>query len=141
MKPAARPAAVVSAFSRRLRDLERGTLEQRLPRGLTTGDARVLRAVERVGSLGVSAIAAHLGTSQPAATVAIARLVDRSLVTVTAHSGDARRKVLVLSAKGRQIEASLGEAEAAIAEALLAILPRSARAAAVDLLAALVPKS
>ncbi len=141
MKPAARPAAVVAAFSRRLRELERSTLEERLPRGLTAGDARVLRAVERVGNLGVSAIAGHLGTSQPAATVAIARLVDRGLVTVTAHSGDARRKVLVLSARGRQIEGSLAEAEAAMAEALLAVLPRNARSAAVDLLAQLAATS
>lgn len=134
MKPAARPAAIVAAFSRRLREIERAALEARLPRGLTAGDARVVRAVERVGNLGVSAVAAHLGTSQPAATVAIARLVERGLVTVSGHAGDARRKVLALSAKGRQVEGVLAEAEVAVADALLGGLSRAGKGAAVELL-------
>ena len=133
MKPA-RSAAVVSHLARRLRELERAAFERLLPRGVTMGDARVVRAVERVGLLGVSAIAAHLGTSQPAATVAIARVVAQGLVAQSAHATDGRRKVLILTSRGKQVDAAHGAVDAQIADGLLSALPKSARAAALELL-------
>jgi DNA-binding MarR family transcriptional regulator len=135
MKPSQRLASVLDALLRRLRELERDALARHLPRGVTPGDVRVLRAVERVGASGVSAVAGYLGTSQPAATVAVARLEGRGLVVRAANAADGRRKALALTAKGRQIEASHGAADAEAAERLLARLPKGERAAAVELLA------
>jgi len=104
---------------------------------VTLGDVRVLRAVDRVGASGVSAVATFLGTSQPAATVAVARLEGRGLVVRAANAADGRRKALALTAKGRQIEQSPGSADSDAAEAILAAVPKNDRTALVDLLAKL----
>jgi len=135
MKPSARLASVLDSLMRKLRELERESLSRHLPRGVTPGDVRVLRAVERVGAAGVSAVATFLGTSQPAATVAVARLEGRGLVVRASNAVDGRRKALALTAKGRQIEASHAEADAEVAEKLLGKLAKGDRAAAVEMLA------
>lgn len=117
--------------------MTRSSLAKHLPRGVTAGDARVLRAVEHVGDQGVSAVAVALGTSQPAATVAIARLESRGLVARAPSSADGRRKQLALTSKGRQIEQAHVAADADCAEALLAPLSKADRAQLVELLAKL----
>lgn len=137
MKPSARLASILDPLQRRLRDLTRSSLAKHLPRGVTAGDSRVLRAVEQVGDQGVSAVAVALGTSQPAATVAIARLESRGLVARAPSSADGRRKQLALTNKGRQIEQSHLAADAECAEALLAPLSKGDRAQLVELLAKL----
>jgi len=137
MKPSAKLASVLDALYRRLREIERSALSRHLPRGVTLGDVRVLRAVDRVGASGVSAVATFLGTSQPAATVAVARLEGRGLVVRAANAADGRRKALALTAKGRQIEQSHGSADSDAAEAILAAVPKNDRTALVDLLAKL----
>jgi DNA-binding MarR family transcriptional regulator len=138
MKPSARLSTLLDALQRRLRDAEKGVLRKHLPRGVTAGDVRVLRAVARVGEQGVSAVAHALGTSQPAATVAIARLESRGWVARAPNSADGRRKQLALTSKGRQLEQAHGAAHAEMAEVLLGPLPRADRAAFVELLARLL---
>ncbi len=137
MKPNARLASVLDALYRRLREIERTALARHLPRGVTLGDVRVLRAVDRVGAAGVSAVATFLGTSQPAATVAVARLEGRGLVVRAANASDGRRKALALTTKGRQIEQSHTSADADAAELILASVPKNDRNALVELLAKL----
>ena len=138
MKPNARLVSVLDALYRRLREIERAALARHLPRGVTLGDVRVLRAVDRVGAAGVSAVATFLGTSQPAATVAVARLEGRGLVVRAANAADGRRKALALTAKGRQIEQSHAAADADAADVILAAIPKNDRNALVELLAKLV---
>lgn len=138
MKPSARLATILDALQRRIRDTEKGSLAKHLPRGVTAGDVRVLRAVDRVGGQGVSAVAHALGTSQPAATVAIARLESRGLVARAPSSADGRRKQLALTNKGRQLEQSHAAAHAEMAEALLGPLSRAERVTFVELLAKIV---
>lgn len=137
MKPSARLATILDAVTRKMRDAERASLAKHLPRGVTAGDARVLRAVDRVGDQGVSAVAVALGTSQPAATVAIARLEARGLVARAPSSADGRRKQLALTTKGRQLEQAHNAADADTAEAILSLLPKTDRAQFVELLARL----
>lgn len=134
MKPSARLAPILDALYRKLRDLEKTSVGKHLPRGVTLGDVRVLRAVDRVGELGVSAVAQALGTSQPAATVAVARLEARGLVARAPNSADGRRKQLVLTAKGRQVEQAHSAADLEAAEAMLSPLAKSERAQLVELL-------
>ena len=134
MKPSARLATVLDALYRRLREVERTALSRNLPRGVTLGDVRVLRAVDRVGASGVSAVATFLGTSQPAATVAVARLEGRGLVVRAANAADGRRKALALTTKGRQIEQSHDAADVDAAELLLSSVPKADRAQLVELL-------
>lgn len=134
MKSSARLAPLLDAFLRRLSDIERGALARQPGlRGVTRGDVRVLRAVDRVGVSGVSAVAQHLGTSQPAATVAVARLEERGLVVRATNATDGRRKALGLTAKGRQIEQAHQLADVDAAEALLACVPRNDRGVLLDL--------
>lgn len=137
MKPSARLASILDPVQRRLRDLSRASLAKHLPRGVTAGDARVLRAVEQVGDQGVSAVAGALGTSQPAATVAIARLESRGLVARAPNSADGRRRQLALTSKGRQIEQAHTSADSDTADALLAPLSKTDRVQLVELLAKL----
>jgi DNA-binding MarR family transcriptional regulator len=137
MKPSARLASVLDALYRRLREIEKTALARHLPRGVTLGDVRVLRAVDRVGAAGVSAVATFLGTSQPAATVAVARLEGRGLVVRAANATDGRRKALALTTKGRQIEQSHSAADAEAAELILGAVPKNDRNALVELLAKL----
>jgi DNA-binding MarR family transcriptional regulator len=137
MKPSARLALVLDDLQRRLRDIEKAALAKHLPKGVTPGDVRVLRAVDRVGVAGVSAVADFLGTSQPAATVAVARLETRGLVARAANSTDGRRKALALTAKGRTIEQAHLQADADAAEAILARVARGDRAGLLELLVAL----
>ena len=120
-----------------MRELSRTSLSKHLPRGVTAGDARVLRAVEQVGDQGVSAVANALGTSQPAATVAIARLESRGPVARAPSSADGRRKQLALTSRGRQIEQAHAAADADAADALLSPLSKTDRAQLVELLAKL----
>ncbi len=134
MKPSARLAPILDPLLRKLREVERKATAKHLPRGVTAGDARVMRAVERVGDQGVSAVAEELGTSQPAATVAIGRLEARGLVTRTSAS-DGRKKPLALTARGRQLEVAHAAADVEAAEALLAPLAKAERAQLVELLA------
>lgn len=138
MKPSARLATILDALQRRIRDAEKSSLAKHLPRGVTAGDVRVLRAVDRVGDQGVSAVAHVLGTSQPAATVAIARLESRGLVARAPSSADGRRKQLALTNKGRQLEQAHGAAHTEMAEALLGPLSRADRVTFVELLAKIV---
>ncbi|MBI2392976.1 MAG: MarR family transcriptional regulator [Deltaproteobacteria bacterium] len=138
MKPSARLASILDSLQRRLRDAEKASFAKHLPRGVTAGDVRVLRAVDRVGDQGVSAVAVALGTSQPAATVAIARLETRGLVARAPSSADGRRKQLALTTKGRQVEQAHGQADGDSAEAFLAPLSKGDRAALVELLAKLL---
>lgn len=135
MKSSARLASLLDALHRRLRDIERAALaKQPGLRGVTLGDLRVLRAVDRVGASGVSAVALHLGTSQPAATVAVARLEGRGLVVRATNAADGRRKALALTTKGRQIEQAHQVADGDVADAILSSVPRNDRAALIDLL-------
>jgi DNA-binding MarR family transcriptional regulator len=135
MKPSARLATLLDALQRKLRDAERESLAKHLPRGITPGDVRVLRAVDRVGEQGVSAIAQALGTSQPAATVAIARLEARGLVARAGNPTDGRKKPLALTTRGRAVEQAHTSADLDTAEALLATVPKAERGPLVDLLA------
>jgi DNA-binding MarR family transcriptional regulator len=134
MKASARLAPVLDALYRKLRDLEKTSIGKHLPRGVTLGDVRVLRAVSSVGDAGVSAVAGALGTSQPAATVAIARLESRGLVHRVASAADGRKKQLALTAKGRQVEQAHGTADLEAAEALLAPLGKNEKTQMVELL-------
>ena len=137
MKPSVRLASVLDDLNRRLREIEKAAFDKHLPRGVTLGDVRVLRAVDRVGVSGVSSVADFLGTSQPAATVAVARLETRGLVARAANATDGRRKALALTAKGRQIEHAHLQADADAAEAILARVAKGDRSALIDLLVAL----
>jgi DNA-binding MarR family transcriptional regulator len=135
MKSSARLATLLDALHRRLREIERASLARQPGlRGVTAGDVRVLRAVDRVGAAGVSAVAQHLGTSQPAATVAVARLEGRGLVVRAQNATDGRRKALALTTKGRAIEIAHQAADAEAAEMLLACVPKNDRNLLLDLL-------
>ncbi len=141
MKASARLAPILDGLQRRLRDVERDTLAKHLPRGVTAGDVRVLRAVELVGEQGVSAVAQALGTSQPAATVAIARLEARGLVARAPSATDARKKPLALTNRGRAVEQAHGHADLDAAEVILSSVPKAQRGALVDLLAKIAVSS
>lgn len=137
MKPSARLATVLDDLLRRLREIEKSSLSKHLPKGVTLGDVRVLRAIDRVGAAGVSAVAEFLGTSQPAATVAVARLESRGMVARAANATDGRRKALALTTKGRAIETAHIQADGDAAELILAKLPKQDRAALLEALVAL----
>lgn len=125
MNPKARLAVAIDTLYRRLREVERQAFAKHKQQDITLGDFRVLRAVERVGVKGVSAVAEYLGTTQPAATVAVARLEGRGLIARSSDQKDARRKSLVLTVKGKQYEQAHSAADLEAAELLLASIPKA----------------
>jgi DNA-binding MarR family transcriptional regulator len=68
----------------------------------TPGDARMLLSIAKIGEQGSQEIAKDLGVSQPAASVAIARLAKAGMVKhKPAGNTDRRRKVVALTSKGK----------------------------------------
>ena len=62
-----------------------------------------LAAIDRLGPVTIGDLAEAVGVTQPAATRAVAGLVEQALVEVAAASDDQRRRLVTLSAPARRL--------------------------------------
>jgi len=135
MRPAESLSKLLDALHRKLRAVQRVSLGRHLPRGVTLGEAKVVRAVERVGNSGVSVIAQYLDLSHPSAASLIGKLRERGLIAIQqAGTADGRKKRLRLTVKGAEVEEAQATAEREAAEMLLSALNKEEQIAFVLLL-------
>ena len=99
----------------------RGHMREGRPAGLSVPQFRALVYLRRHPGTGLSEIAEHLGTSLPAASELISRLVRQELVIRETDPRERRRVRLTLAPSG---SAQLGEAEQRTTEWLRALLER-----------------
>jgi DNA-binding MarR family transcriptional regulator len=78
----------------------RGHMRQGRPAGMSVPQFRALLYVRRHPGTGLSEIADHLGTSVPAASELVGRLVGQDLVVRATDPGERRRIQLTLSRSG-----------------------------------------
>jgi DNA-binding MarR family transcriptional regulator len=76
-------------------------------------------------------LARHLGVAPSTLSAALARLEARQLVTIAPHPGDARRRVVRLTAEGREAIAGESVLDRGRVSALLALMDEKERKAAV----------
>lgn len=88
--------ALVAALSRSARAVERDT-------GVTNAQLFVLRELAAHEPLSINDIAARAMTLQSTASLLVARLVSVGLVRRAADANDARRALIILTARGRRI--------------------------------------
>src|SRR4051812_39339771 len=74
--------------------------------GVSVPQYRALCLLARFPSASLSHLAEHLGSSQPSASRLISGLVTRGLVEREECSDDRRQVTLVLTAKGKSVQAS-----------------------------------
>jgi DNA-binding MarR family transcriptional regulator len=141
VKPSQKLSLLLEPLYRKLRDVEVTALKRHMPSGVTLGDIRMLRAVDRVGVSGVSAVASYLEVSQPAVTVAVCRLEDRKLVVRTQTKDDGRKRALAPTSKGREIITAYRLAEDEMAALILGPIAESEKAKFVSALDKLVKSS
>lgn len=92
--------------------------------GLSVPQFRALCLLNRIPTASVSVVAEHLGSSQPSASRLITGLVTRGLVTREECSDDRRQVQLVLTAKGKAVQAaSQQETRARLAEEIAQLTP------------------
>ena len=99
----------------------RGHMREGRPAGLSVPQFRALVYLRRRPGTGLSEIAEHLGTSLPAASELISRLVRQELVIRETDPRERRRVRLTLAASG---SAQLEEAERRTTDWLRALLGR-----------------
>lgn len=99
----------------------RGRMREGRPAGLSVPQFRTLVYLRRHPGSGLSEIAEHLGTSLPAASELISRLVRQELVIRETDPRERRRVRLTLAPAGA---AQLAEAEARTTEWLSGLLER-----------------
>jgi DNA-binding MarR family transcriptional regulator len=71
------------------------------PTGLTARDASILAHVDDPAGTSPARLARHLGVAASTLSAAPARLEGRSMLALDADPGDARRRLVRLTAKGR----------------------------------------
>ena len=84
--------------------------------GLTVLTVDIVRHLDRRPGVRIGELATELAVTQPTVSDAVARLVDRGLVTRRVEPGDARAAALTLTAAGRRVARRLGERLAALHE-------------------------
>ena len=99
--------------------------------GLSMAQIGPLMHLSRLGASGVSGIAEHLGVSSAAASQMLDRLVQSGLVNRTEDPQDRRAKQVILTARGREIIASVTAARSRWLEALAASLTTKEREQAI----------
>jgi DNA-binding MarR family transcriptional regulator len=132
--PSDRPLGSVLDFMRTLWALDHALqsaskrMESRL--GVTGPQRLVLRIVGRFPRISAGEAASILHLHPSTLTGILKRLGDRGLVDRRADPGDARRALLRLTARGRQLDAQRsGTVEAAVRRALARLSPRTMQAA------------
>ncbi|MBS2025151.1 MAG: MarR family transcriptional regulator [Deltaproteobacteria bacterium] len=96
--------------------------EQHLRTGLTLGQARVLFEIGQLAPVEARALQAYLSLDRGYVSRRLAELESARLITRVRGAEDARRKPIVLTAKGRQRLALLDERSIAIVQRLTARL-------------------
>jgi DNA-binding MarR family transcriptional regulator len=129
--PAERAAALLVDLAPLVMRVMRRELSAHQGLDLSVPQFRALRFVAKRPSGSLSGLAEHLGTSLPAASKLVERLVELGLVARAADPGDRRQVALSLTAGG---EGAIGAAHAAaqrrLAERLAALPPDQAAACA-----------
>src|SRR5437763_9991505 len=85
--------------------IRRNMRQQRIG-GLSVPQFRALCLLARFPTASLSHVAEHLGSSQPSASRLISGLVTRGLVAREECADDRRQVTLVLTPKGKQVQAS-----------------------------------
>src|SRR5207245_354836 len=88
----------------------RSKMRQQRTRGLSVPQFRALCLLARFPTATLSHVAEHLGSSQPSASRLISGLVARGLVARKESSDDRRQISLVLTAKGKTVQAASNRA-------------------------------
>jgi MarR family transcriptional regulator, organic hydroperoxide resistance regulator len=94
---------------------------------LTMPQMGALHALHAAGAQSVSALAAELGLSLPAASHLVERLVGRGYLTRDEDPDDRRQKRVALAPAGRQLVGDVRERASASLEALLEPVPSDLR--------------
>lgn len=102
------------------------------PSGLTSRDASLLAHVDDPVGSSPAMLARHLGIAPSTLSAALARLEGQGLVRLDADSRDARRRVVRLTAAGREALARDSVLDPDRLAALLALMPARMRRQAVD---------
>jgi len=135
MPAAADPVPALRRFSR-FYTRQLGLLDEGLHAGgCTLAEVRVLYELAQRDGVGAAELARELALDAGYLSRILRRFKTRGLVRSSAHAGDARRRSLALTAKGRRAFAPLDAAASAQAAQLVAPLDAGARAELVAALA------
>jgi DNA-binding MarR family transcriptional regulator len=97
--------------------------------GLSVPQFRALCLLARFPTASLSHVAEHLGSSQPSASRLISGLVTRGLVKRNECAGDRRQVTLVLTARGKDVQAKSHRAtQQRLAEAIAHLPEETQRA-------------
>ncbi len=96
---------------------------RQMPRDVSLTAASVLHALERLGPLRLTRLAALTGVSQPSATALVSRLEHDGLVERRPDEDDGRVVLVALTAAGGRLVAARRETGADVVAGLLARLP------------------
>ncbi len=123
-------------FHRQLRGLERALsgVRRAAARAIRVSPirGRALLAVEECGETGVVGLAVHLGVNKGTASRTVDGLVAAGLATRRADPSNRRRRIVVLTARGRRAAAGINRRLIAYTRLLLARMPRSRQRAIAD---------
>lgn len=102
------------------------------PTGLTAREAGILAHVDDPAGSGPARLARHLGVAPSTLSAALARLAGQGMLTLDDDPGDARRRRVRLTAKGRAALVSGSVLDPARLAAVLGGMDAQARRRAVD---------
>jgi DNA-binding MarR family transcriptional regulator len=105
--------------------------------GLTAREASFLAHLDEAEPMRPTALARHLGIAPSSLSAALARLESLGMIAVEIDPADARRRLVRLTAKGKEAVAAASVLDPDRVAALLATMPPAERRRAVDGLALL----
>lgn len=108
--------------------------------GMTEQQWRVLRVLDEFGEMDTKTLAGRASLLFPSLTRIAAKLNEKGLVTQTRDTGDRRRQLVAVTAKGRALINAHAEQAAEIAAGFRASLGAERYEELLDLLARLAPK-
>lgn len=92
------------------------------PLGIHPRQARVLEAMGRMGAVSQTDLASAFGITSASMSTMTDRLLAAGYITRSTHPASRRQNVLELTDKGRTLLAGIGEAWAAVDDAIRAVL-------------------
>jgi DNA-binding MarR family transcriptional regulator len=101
------------------------------PKGLTQRDGTLLAHIAGLQPVESGELARHLGRAKSTLSAAIQKLVRMGLITASPPAGDARRKILAVTAEGRACIAKSSVLETPRLTAALGSMPERDRETAV----------